>query len=42
MLMFGSVGNGSEYGEHIRQPDEIGVGSYDYRSEATEARRAPE
>ncbi len=24
MLMLGSAGNGSEYGEHIRQPDEIG------------------
>lgn len=24
MLMLGSVDNGSEYGKHIRQPDEIG------------------
>lgn len=24
MLMLGSAGNGSEYGDHIRQPDEIG------------------
>lgn len=42
MLMLGCAGNGSEYGEHIRQPDEIGVGSYDTWAEATEAHRAPE